>query len=68
MPALFWLSNTQMAHLEPRFSMCHSTPRDDARRGLSGVIFIKCNGLRWRDALKDYGSHKTLQPLDAVER
>ncbi|SEG21768.1 Putative transposase of IS4/5 family, partial [Jhaorihella thermophila] len=29
-------------------------------RGLSGIIFINRNGLRWRDAPKEYGPHKTL--------
>ena len=27
---------------------------------LSGIIFVNRNGLRWRDAPKDYGPHKTL--------
>jgi transposase len=27
---------------------------------LSGIIFINHNGLRWCDAPKDYGPHKTL--------
>lgn len=27
---------------------------------LSGIIFINCNGLRWRDAPEAYGPHKTL--------
>jgi len=27
---------------------------------LSGIIFINRNGLRWRDAPKEYGPHKTL--------
>ena len=27
---------------------------------LSGIIFINRNGLRWRDAPRDYGPHKTL--------
>lgn len=28
--------------------------------GLSGIVFVNRNGLRWRDAPKDYGPHKTL--------
>ena len=28
--------------------------------GVSGIIFVIKNGLRWRDAPKDYGPHKTL--------
>ena len=27
---------------------------------LGGIIFVNRNGLRWRDAPKDYGPHKTL--------
>jgi transposase len=29
-------------------------------RVLSRIIFVNRNGLRWRDAPKDYGPHKTL--------
>ncbi len=34
-------------------------PRVDDRRVLSGIIFINRNGLRWRDAPREYGPHKT---------
>ena len=27
---------------------------------ISGIIFVIKNGLRWRDAPKDYGPHKTI--------
>ena len=27
---------------------------------VSGIIFVIRNGLRWRDAPKDYGPHKTI--------
>ena len=27
---------------------------------LSGIIFVIRNGLRWRDAPRDYGPHKTI--------
>ncbi len=27
---------------------------------MSGIIFVIRNGLRWRDAPTDYGSHKTI--------
>ncbi len=30
------------------------------KRVLSGIIFIKRNGLWWRDAPAEYGPHKTL--------
>ena len=60
MSDLFWLSEAQMARLEPYLPKSHGKPRVDDRRVLSGIIFINRNGLRWRDAPKDYGPHKTL--------
>ncbi len=60
MSDLFWLTDTQMARLAPCFPKPHGKPRVDDRRGLSGVIFINRNGLRWRDAPAEYGPHKTL--------
>jgi transposase len=30
------------------------------RKVISGIIFVIRNGLRWRDAPKDYGPHKTI--------
>ena len=41
-------------------SQKHGKPRVDDRRVLSGIIFINRNGLRWRDAPKEYGPAKTL--------
>ena len=49
-----------MARLRPYFPKSHGRPRVDDRRVLSGIVFIIRNGLRWRDAPKDYGPHKTL--------
>ena len=60
MSDLFWLSDAQMARLEPFFPKSHGKPRVDDRRVLSGFIFINRNGLRWRHAPKEYGPHKTL--------
>ncbi|MEI4232634.1 IS5 family transposase [Roseovarius sp. D22-M7] len=60
MSDLFWLSDAQMARLEPCFPKSHGKPRVDDRRVLSGIIFINRNGLRWRDAPAAYGPHKTL--------
>jgi len=57
---LYWLTDEQMARLEPYFPKSHGKPRVDDRRVLSGIIFVNRNGLRWRDAPKDYGPHKTL--------
>ena len=60
MSNLFWLTDAQMARLEPFFPKSHGKPRVDDRRVLSGIIFVNRNGLRWRDAPKDYGPPKTL--------
>ena len=60
MSDLFWLSDEQMARLEPFFPKSHGRPRVDDRRVLSGIIFINRNGLRWRDAPAEYGAAKTL--------
>jgi putative transposase len=35
-------------------------PRVDDRKGVSGIIYVIRNGLRWRDAPEIYGPHKTL--------
>ncbi len=60
MSDLFWLTDAQMARLEPYFPKSHGKPRVDDRRVLSGIIFINRNGLRWRDAPREYGPNKTL--------
>jgi len=57
---LFWLSEAQMDRLRPHFPQSHGRPRVDDRRVLSGIIFIIRNGLRWCDAPREYGPHKTL--------
>jgi len=49
-----------MGKLAPFFPKSHGKPRVDDRRVLSGIIFINRNGLRWRDAPREYGPHKTL--------
>ena len=60
MSNLFWLTDAQMERLKPFFPKSHGKPRVDDRRVLSGIIFINRNGLRWCDAPKEYGPHKTL--------
>lgn len=60
MSNLFWLTDVQMERLKPFFPKSHGKPRVDDRRVLSGIIFINRNGLRWCDAPKEYGPHKTL--------
>ena len=60
MSDLYWLTDEQMGRLSPYFSKSHGRPRVDDRRVLSGIIFVNRNGLRWRDALREYGPHKGL--------
>ena len=60
MSDLIWLSDEQMAKIEPYFPLSHGIARVDDRRIVSGIIFVIRNGLRWRDAPKDYGPHKTI--------
>ncbi len=61
MSDLFWLSDAQMHRIEPYFSLSPGVPRVDNRRVLSPIVFV-ChrNDLRWRDAPKAYGPHKTI--------
>jgi transposase len=60
MSNLFWLTDVQMARLQPFFPKSHGKPRVDDRRVLSGIIFFNRNGLRWCDAPRKYGLPKTL--------
>ena len=60
MSNLFWLSDAQMARLEPFFPKSHGKPRVDDRRVLSGIVFINRNGLRWCGAPRECGPPKTL--------
>ncbi len=56
----FWLSEEQLARIEPFFPLSHGVPRVDDRRVVSGIIHVIRNGLRWCDAPDVYGPHKTL--------
>jgi transposase len=60
MSDLFWLTDEQMARHQPFFPKSHGRPRVDDHSVLSGIIFINRNGLRWRDAPREYGPAKTL--------
>jgi transposase len=60
MSDLIWLSDGQMKRISRYFPLSHGIARVDDRRVLSGIIFVIRNGLRWRDAPKDYGPHKTI--------
>jgi transposase len=57
---LFWLTDEQMARLQPYFPKSHGSARVDDRRVLSGIILFNRNGLRWCDAPREYGLWKTL--------
>ena len=54
------LSEAQMRRIEPYFPLSHGMRRVDDRRVVSGIIFVIRNGLRWRDAPREYGPHKTI--------
>ena len=60
MSDLIWLTKAQMRKIEPYFPLSHGVPRVDDRRIISGIIFMIRNGLRWRDAPREYGPHKTI--------
>ncbi|WP_146136638.1 transposase, partial [Aliiruegeria haliotis] len=46
----YWLTEAQMVRLRPHFRKSRGRPRVDDRRVLSGIIYVKRNGLQWRDA------------------
>lgn len=60
MTDLFWLSREQLDRIKPYFPLSHGVPRADDLKVVSGIVFVIKNGLRWRDAPKEYGPHKTL--------
>ena len=60
MDELFLLSEAQMRRIEPYFPLSHGVPRVDDRLVISGIVIVIRNGLRWRDAPRDYGPHKTI--------
>ena len=43
-----------------RIFRCRMASRGSMTGGSQGIIFVIRNGLRWRDAPKDYGPHKTI--------
>src|SRR3546814_20507951 len=57
---LYWRMDEQMARRQPYFPKSHGRERVDDRRVLRGIIFVNRNGLRWRDAPREYGPAKTL--------
>lgn len=49
-----------MRRIKPYFPLSLGVPRVDDRPIVSGINFVIRNGLRWRDASKKYGPHKTI--------
>ena len=60
MTDLLWLSDEQLNRIQPYFPRSHGVPRVDDHRVVSRIVFVIRNGLRWRDAPREYGPHKTL--------
>ena len=60
MSDLIWLTEAQMGKIKPYFPLSHGVPGVDDRRIISGIIFVIQGGLRWRDAAREYGRHKTI--------
>ena len=60
MSHLFWLDQKHLKGIQHLLPKPRGVERVDDRRVLSGIIHVIRNGLRWRDAPSDYGSHKTL--------
>ncbi|NHN86612.1 transposase [Acetobacter musti] len=60
MSDVFLLSERQRELFRPFFPWAHGVPRVDDRRVLSGIVYVIRNGLRWKDAPKACGPHRTL--------
>ena len=60
MTDLFFLSQAQMRRIARYFPRSHGVARVDDRRIVSAIVFVIKNGLRWRDAPREYGPHKTI--------
>lgn len=59
MSDFFWLTEVQVERLKPFFPKSRGKPRVDARRVLSGIIYIQRNGLICKHPPRDYGPPKT---------
>ena len=67
MSNLYWLTDEQMARLEPYFPKSHGKPRVDDRRVLSGLVFVNRNGLTLVRCTEGvWPPQDTLQPMEAV--
>lgn len=57
---LFWLSQAQFDRIKRYFPRARGTKRIDDFRVVSGIIHVIKNGMSWRDAPLEYGSHTAL--------
>src|SRR5690606_31931309 len=60
MSDLFLLSERRMARISTFSPLSPGVPRVDARRVVSGIVYVIKHGLQWKDAPAGYGPHKTL--------
>ena len=60
MSHLFWFDQKHLKCIRHIFPKPRGVARADDRRVLSGINHVIRNGPRWRDALAEYGPHKTL--------
>lgn len=56
----FWLTDEQIERLRPFFPKSRGRPRVDDRRVLSEIIYVKKNGLQWKDAPSVHGPSNML--------
>ena len=63
MTDLLWLSDDQLARIKPYFPLSHGVPRVDDHRVVSGIVFVIKNGLRWRDAPREYSRKRPLMTV-----
>jgi transposase len=55
-----WLADAKMERLRWFLPKPRCKPRVDDRRVLSGIVYVKKNGLQWKDAPSVYGPPRTL--------
>ena len=56
----FLIGEAQIARMAPFFPKPRGGGRKDDRLVISGILYVKKNGLEWHDAPPGYGPHKTL--------
>jgi len=61
MKSIFWLSDDQMALINP-YLPCRAAGkrREDDQRIISGIIHVLQSGWRWQDCPSEYGPHTTV--------